>query len=214
MCVAWETICFPLLFQSFPRDRARPGRAPPKPSAGAPRLPNQGFACFPNAFKGFLGNHCRSRDPARAAGGRPPGARRIPRETIVFPMVLQGFQGFRGGSRGGPVGGPRGPGFTGTKELLVSPLVSKDFEVTIAGPGAPSGGRPGGTFRKPMNFHVFWSAGRRAHPPPALEAVWRYQSVAAQSILTDTRRTDASRLTQYPPPTLSICCRCFCSWSH
>ncbi len=202
-------------------------------------------------------------------------------------MVLQGFQGFRGGSRGGPVGGPRGPGFTGTKELLFShwflkvfevtvagpggpparpaagprgrgesrakplffqwfckvskvsaadpgagrwvapggrglleprncclPLVLKVFEVTVAGPGAPSGGRPGGTLKKPMNFHVFWSAGRRAHPPPALEAVWRYQSVAAQSILTDTRRTDASRLTQYPPPTLSICRRCFCSWSH
>ena len=100
-------------------------------------------------------------------------------------MVLQGFQGFRGGSRGGPVGGPRGAGFAGTKELLFSHWFLKVFEVTVAGPGAPSGGRPGGTLKKPMNFHVFWSAGRRAHPPPALEAVWRYQSVPAQSQRTE-----------------------------
>ena len=97
---------------------------------------------------------CPGTPPARPAAG-PRWRGESPANLWFSQWFCKGSQGFRGRCRGGPVGGPREPAFAGTRGMFVFPILFEGFEVTVAGPGAPSDGRPSGSSENQRFPNVF-----------------------------------------------------------
>jgi len=108
----------------------------------------QWFSRFLRKMFPFPGPRPRRRRP-------DPGDGADPARTYCFRKVFQWFPWDPRPIRGRGGGPLRGDAACCIADFVDFPMVFKVFEEDVSFPGAPPGGRPGGAFRKPMNFQGF-----------------------------------------------------------